>query len=80
VLDDLEAATRAYREAQAAVVTAERDLAAAKADVPRKRQMLADAIVQAARAGVRQIDIVKVTNYQREQIRRILRAAGVEAD
>jgi hypothetical protein len=80
VLDDLEAAARAYREAQAAVVDAENDLAAAKADVPRKRQMLAEAIVQAARDGVRQIDIVKITNYQREQVRRILRAGGVEAE
>jgi multidrug resistance efflux pump len=78
VLDDLEAATRAYREAQAAVDDAERNLAAVKAEVPVARGRLAEAIVRAARDGVRQTTIVKVTGYNRETVRRICRAAGVE--
>jgi multidrug resistance efflux pump len=79
VLDDLEAATRAYREAQAAVDDAERNLAAVKAEVPVARGRLAEAIVRAARDGVRQTTIVKVTGYNRETVRRICRAAGVES-
>jgi F0F1-type ATP synthase membrane subunit b/b' len=78
MLDDLEAATRAYREAQAAVTEAEQHLAAAKADVPAARGRLRDAIVGAARAGVRQTEIVRVTGYNRESVRRICRAAGIE--
>jgi hypothetical protein len=39
---------------------------------------LADAIVAASKAGVRQRDIVDVTGYSRESVRRILRAAGVD--
>jgi aryl-alcohol dehydrogenase-like predicted oxidoreductase len=78
VFDDLEAATHAYREAQAAVGDAERDLAAVKAEVPLARGRLAEAIVRAARAGVRQVDIVRVTGYNRERVRQICRAAGIE--
>lgn len=77
---DLEAAVRAYHAAQAAVVDAEDRLAQARLDVPRARAELAEAIVRAARAGLRQVDIVKVTGYQREQVRRILRKAGVPAE
>ncbi|HEV7900113.1 MAG TPA: hypothetical protein VGP31_19950 [Planosporangium sp.] len=80
--DDLEAATRAYREAQVAVDAAQDDakhlIADARAEVIRARERLADAIVQAARSGVRQRDIVAVTGYNRESVRRICRAAGVE--
>jgi hypothetical protein len=78
VLDDLEAAVQAYADAQAAVVAAQQEVAARKADVPRTRERLAAAIVAATQAGVRQVDIVRVTGYGREQIRRIVRAAGVE--
>ena len=78
VLKDLETATRAYADAQAAVVAAQQTLADRRADVPVARQRLADAIVAAAQAGVRQREIVDVTGYSREQVRRILRAAGVE--
>jgi hypothetical protein len=84
VPDDLEAAMRAYHEAQAAVDTAQSDakrlVADARAGVVRARERVAAAIVAAARAGVRQRDIVAVTGYSREQVRRICRAAGVEAD
>jgi hypothetical protein len=41
------------------------------------RQALADLIVEAARAGMRQVDIVKATGYTRESVRKICRDAGV---
>jgi hypothetical protein len=41
---------------------------------------MADAIVEAARAGVRQGETVRVTGYGREQVRRITRAGGVAAE
>jgi hypothetical protein len=80
VLDDLEAAMQAYREAREAVVEAERGLVEVKAGVPAARRKVADAIVRAAAAGARQRDIVRITGYNREQVRRITRAGGVEAD
>ncbi|MDQ7906742.1 hypothetical protein RB614_19690 [Phytohabitans sp. ZYX-F-186] len=80
MLDDLEAATRAFREAQAAVGDAEQALADVKAKVPQARERLHAAIVRAAKAGTRQGEIVAVTGYNRESVRRILRAGGVEAD
>ena len=76
--DDLEAAMRAFHEAQAAVVDAQERLAEARAAVPEARARVADAIVRAARAGVRQSDIARVTGYGREQVRRITRAGGVQ--
>jgi DNA invertase Pin-like site-specific DNA recombinase len=61
----LEEAARAYRRAKEALDKA--------------RPELAMAIVDAARAGTRQADIVRVTGYTREQVRRICRAAGIES-
>jgi hypothetical protein len=46
--------------------------------VDRAREALAEAIVEAARSGMRQVDIVKVTGYTRERVRQIVRAAGIE--
>jgi acyl-CoA reductase-like NAD-dependent aldehyde dehydrogenase len=84
VPDDLDAAVRAFRAAQDEVPDAQaaaRQLVAdARAKVEQKRAELAAAIVRAARAGVRQRDLVAVTGYNRESIRRILRAGGVEPD
>jgi DNA invertase Pin-like site-specific DNA recombinase len=57
-------ATRAYRRAKEALDKARPELAAA--------------IVEAARSGMRQADIVRETGYTREQVRRICRAAGIE--
>lgn len=37
-----------------------------------------DAIVDALRADVRQADLVRVTGYSREHIRRLARAHGIE--
>ncbi|MEV0330130.1 hypothetical protein AB0H63_27300 [Micromonospora echinospora] len=82
--DDLVAAVRAYEVARAAVtdaqVEADRIVAAAKTDVVAARARLADAIVAAARGGMRQVDIVRATGYTRERVRQILRANGVEAE
>lgn len=63
-MTELEDAARAYRDAKEALDTA--------------RPRLAEAIVAAARGGVRQSEIVRVSGYTREQVRRICRAAGIE--
>ncbi len=44
------------------------------------RATLHDRIVEAAQAGVRQVDIVRASGMTREAIRRILRNGGVEPD
>jgi hypothetical protein len=54
-------------------------LADARANVPVARQRLADAIVAATLAGARQVDVMAASGYSREQVRRILRAAGVDS-
>lgn len=81
---DLDAAVRAYQKARDAVPVAQEKaaqlVADARAEVDRTRGQLADAIVAAYNAGARQVDLVEATGYTRESIRRILRAAGVEAD
>ena len=75
-------AVKAYQASLAAVTAAqqqaEQRIAAARADVAAKRAELADAIVEAARDGTRQVDIIKATGYSRERVRTILRAGGVE--
>lgn len=65
VTTPLHRATAAYRRAQAAVEA--------------RREELAEAIRDADRNGVKQVEIVKVTGYTREHIRRIV-AAGQEHD
>lgn len=60
----LEEAAQAYKDAKRALDEA--------------RPQLAEAIADAARAGTKQTEIVRVTGYTREQVRRICRAAGVE--
>lgn len=44
------------------------------------RATLHQRIVDAGRAGVRQVDLVHATGLTREAVRRILRAGGVEAE
>jgi hypothetical protein len=80
VLDDLEAAVRGYVAAQQAVIDAEQAVTDAKAEVPRARQRRDAAIAAAARSGARQIDIIAITGLNREQVRRIVRAAGITPD
>jgi hypothetical protein len=47
----------------------------AQAIAEERRKELAAAIVEADAAGTRQVDIVAVTGYTREHVRRILRDA-----
>jgi len=76
-VDDLDTAragiSRAQDEARSVVANA-RD------HERRARGALHAAIVQAAAAGVRQVDLVRVTGLTREAVRRIVRAGGVAAD
>jgi hypothetical protein len=60
----LEQAVDAHRKAQEAAEEA--------------RRQLATEIAAAAGAGVRQVEIVRVTGYTRERVRQICRAAGAE--
>jgi multidrug resistance efflux pump len=74
-LDD---AANAFRQAQAALIDARAQVGEIRAEVERARADLADAIVEAARSGVRQVEIVKRSGYTRERIRQLCRAAGIE--
>ena len=76
---DLEAASDAYQAALKRVTDALDEVREARAAVPQVRARLADAIVAAYRSGVRVGEIARVTGYGREQVRRILRKAGVTA-
>jgi hypothetical protein len=77
-------AVKAYRAAERAVERAEAAAAErirlARQERTRAREALAEAIVEARRAGVRPIDLQEQTGYSRERIRTILRAGGVEPD
>ena len=79
VLDDLVAARAAFDAAEKAVADAQQQVSDARAKVPDARRKLHAQIIAAAKSGARQIDIVKASGYQREHIRQILKAAGVEA-
>lgn len=80
---DLDELIRAYRRAARVAADAER---VAQAQVRTKRaardaarEALALGIVEAWRDGTSQAEIARLTGYSREQVRRILRAHGVEA-
>lgn len=64
--DDLETAAAAFRSA--------------KKTLDERRAWLAEAIVAADRAGVRQADIVRITGYTRERVRQLVRAAADHDD
>jgi DNA-binding phage protein len=78
-LDEL---IRAFRRAENAVPVAERaaevKVRAAREARTAARLALAEGIVTAWRDGTSQAEIARQTGYSREQVRRILRAAGVE--
>ncbi len=80
-LDDV---ATAYRQARIAAEQARLDaaqmVADARAEVERIRVELAAAIVAEHEAGTAQVEIIRRTGYSREQVRTILRRAGVEAD
>ena len=83
-VDQLGEALRAFKAAQAGVPRAEvraRTLvAAARARVDAARANLAGTIVAEYQRGARVADLASRAEYSRENIRRILRAAGVEPD
>lgn len=77
-------AVKAHRAAEVAYERAKDD-AAVRVDRARTaretaRQALHAAMVRAARDGVPQVEIIKVTGYSRERVRTVLRAGGVEPD
>ena len=78
VAGDLEAVSEAYRVALQRVQDGLAEVASARADLPKVREQLAAASVAAYREGRRDGEIARVTGYGREQVRRILRAGGVE--
>lgn len=49
----------------------------AQEELKEARTQLAELIVTAAKEGVRQTEIVKVTGYTRESVRKICRDAGI---
>lgn len=52
----------------------------AKQTLEEARGDLVEKIIEAARSGIQQSQIVRITGYTREHVRRICRAAGIEAD
>lgn len=83
-MGQLDDASKAYRDADQAVERAKR-AAAARIDTARlartaAREQLHAAMVRAARDGMRQVDIIRITGYSRDRVRTILRAGGVEPE
>lgn len=76
-------AMRDYQRAVAAVETAQaaakRKVADARERADAAREALHGAMVAAALAGVRPVEIQRRTGYTKERVRQILRAGGVEA-
>lgn len=54
------------------------ELTAVQATVSALRPQINQAIVDAAREGMQQTEIVRLTGYSRERVRQLCRAAGVE--
>ncbi|MEV4543835.1 MULTISPECIES: hypothetical protein [Micromonospora] len=80
VANRLADAVHVFRMAQATAAASAERAAQDREKVTEARDQLAAAIVEAARDGMRQIDIVRVTGYTRERVRQILRAHGVTPD
>lgn len=81
-MDHVGAALGKLRAAQEAVPVAEEQgrklVADARARVDEARARLAEVIVAEYQDGARVSDLAKRSEYNRETIRRILRAAGIE--
>lgn len=81
---DLGEAVKAFHDAQAAVPAAQQrakeSVADARAKVEETRRQLADSIAAEYADGARVGDLARRTGYNRESIRRILRAAGFTAE
>ncbi|MGW0507338.1 hypothetical protein [Micromonospora sp. NPDC003241] len=71
---------RAFHIAQATAAASAERAAQDREKVTETRDQLAAAIVAAARDGMRQVDIVRITGYTRERVRQILRAHGYTPD
>lgn len=80
VANRLSDAVQAFHKAQATAAASEQRAAEDRVEVGHAREALAQAIVAAARDGMRQVTIVKITGYSRERVRQILRAGGVEPE
>jgi hypothetical protein len=59
------------------LVQAAADYRRIEADLVTARSTLAEAIVEAAQAGMPQTEIIRISGYTREHVRRIVRNAGV---
>jgi hypothetical protein len=81
---DLDAALRDYRRAVAGIETAKQAAARRTAEARQRaedaRAVLHAAMVEAARDGMRPMEIQRRTGYTKERVRQILRAGGVEPD
>jgi len=81
---DLDAAVRDYRRAVAAIDTAkksaQRRISEARQRAESARLVVAEAMIEEARNGVRPVEIQRRTGYTKERVRQILRAGGVEPD
>ena len=76
----LEKAAKSYRQAQSALEDVRDRLAVSRAAVDKARAELTEAVIEAARGGMRQVDIVAASGYTRERVRQICRAAGIKGD
>lgn len=70
-------AVQAYRAAEDTLRRIESDRVTARAAVELAREALVEAIAEALRSGMRQVDVARMTGYSRERIRQIARAAGI---
>lgn len=81
---DLESAVAKLRRAQAGLPRAEeraaRIVAEARERIEAARAELAEAIRAASAAGMRQVEIVKITGYSRERVRQIVNEAEGRRD
>ncbi|MHA4950590.1 hypothetical protein ACX27O_25005 [Micromonospora sp. SD19] len=80
VANRLADAVRAFHMAQATAAASAQRAAEDREKITAARDQLAAAIVDAARDGMRQVDIVRVTGYTRERVRQILRAHNITPD
>lgn len=81
---DLDDAAREYRRAAAGIDAAQRAakrrVEAARERADAARAALHAAMVAAAQAGTRPVEIERRTGYTKERVRQILRAGGVEPE
>lgn len=79
-MGDLDAAASAYRKAVSRHASAKAAVPVAREALAEARAVLAAAMVQEARRGTTQAEIIKRSGYTRERVRQILRAGGIEPD